>query len=63
MPDVQEYAFRPPEIKKIIVVGHGGEGIQTYETLLDAMAAVYRLSPAVQQHINQIIQKTSEQPA
>lgn len=40
-----EHAPRPGEIKKVILVTHGGEKdqIKTYETLIEAVTAVYRL--------------------
>jgi prophage DNA circulation protein len=37
------YAPRPGEIKKVIVVAHSGGQVSTYETLIEALTAVYRL--------------------
>ncbi|MCC6603053.1 MAG: hypothetical protein IT327_07580 [Anaerolineae bacterium] len=44
--DEQTYAPEPGEIKKVILVTYGDQGkdqIKTYENLLEAATAVYRL--------------------
>lgn len=48
-----EHAPRPEEIKKVILVTHGGERdqIKTYETVIEAMTAVYRLDPELKRAI------------
>lgn len=59
MPDQPFYAPHPDKIKTIIAVETNGT-CQTYPDLLSALTAVYRLGPIVQQHIAEIVQRTSE---
>lgn len=53
-----EHAPRPGDIKKVILVTHGGERgqIKTYETVIEALAAVYRLDPDIVKAIETAVQ-------
>ncbi len=57
--DSNFYAPSPDKIKTIIVVETNGACV-TYPDLLSALTAVYRLGPIVQQHIADLVQRTSE---
>ncbi len=43
----QTYPPKPEDIKKVILITHGGGRVSTYETLLEALTAVYQLDPDV----------------
>lgn len=45
------FAPKPDEIKKVIVVTLRGGGIKTYENLIEAVTAVYRLDPELRRAI------------
>ncbi len=45
------FAPKPDEIKKVIVVALSGGGISTYENLIEAVTAVYRLDPELKRAI------------
>lgn len=53
-----ERAPRPGEIKKVILVTHGGERdqIKTYETLIEAVTAVYRLDAQLREAVETAVQ-------
>ena len=46
-----EHAPRPGEIKKVLVISHSGGRTSTYENLIDAVTAVYRLDPELKRAI------------
>jgi hypothetical protein len=59
MPDPDPfYAPKPDKIKTVIVIVDNGTAAP-YPDLLSALTAVYRLGALVQQHIAEILQKTS----
>lgn len=52
-----EHAPRPGDIKKVILVTYGEkEQIKTYETVIEALAAVYRLDHDVIKAIETAVQ-------
>lgn len=55
-----EHAPQPGEIKKVIVVAHSGGGISTYETLIEAVTAVYRLDAEASLALWSILSPTKE---
>ena len=54
-----EHAPRPGEIKKILVTSHGGRRTSTYETLIEAITAVYRLDPVMKRAIETAVLMTN----
>jgi hypothetical protein len=52
----QAFAPRPGEIKKVIIVTHSGGGIKTYDNLIEAVTAVYRLDNDLKRAIETAVQ-------
>ena len=46
-----EHAPRSGEIKKVLVISHSGGRTSTYENLIEAVTAVYRLDPELKRAI------------
>mgnify|MGYP001014268382 CR=1 FL=1 len=54
--DEPTYAPRPGDVKKVIIVTHSGGGISTYESVIDALTAVYRLDAQLREAVETAVQ-------
>lgn len=59
MDEHHEYAPRPGEITKVAVFSHSGKKVSTYETLIEALTAVYRLDADLKRAIETAVLMTT----
>ncbi len=45
------FAPRPGDVKKVIVVAHHGGKVSTYDNLIEALTAVYRLDKQLKEAV------------